>query len=114
MKTKDIPMLKEKILGILPITQAEIWKNLGIKRRDVSSLINVMVDDGLVKKTKVGGTFLVESLNGGNRRKKHKIDKKKGLSLLLSKSKKFSPCTGCAIDCDPPRCYALDKWIKDI
>lgn len=64
MKVKDIPILKKKVLDILPITQAEVWKKLGIDSSEGSELIRTMLAENLIKRTKEGGTYLIESPNG--------------------------------------------------
>jgi hypothetical protein len=32
---------------------------------------------------------------------------------LLAKGK-FSPCTGCTLDCYPATCYLLNEWVYDV
>lgn len=108
MKVKDIPALKQRVLDMLPVTQADMWKTLGISHRDGSQLIGIMVKENLVKKTKVDKTYLLESMNG-NKEKEKKVD----FSVLLSKDK-FSPCCGCEIECDPTHCQKLMDWIMGL
>lgn len=105
MKVKDIPIFRQRILDALPIVQAEIGKMLGIDHRDVSKLINAMVEEHLVQKTKADRTFLIEKYKGNGH------EKKKDFSVLLA-NEKFSPCCGCDLECDPAHCPKLDEWIK--
>ena len=106
MKVKEIPVLKQRVLDILPITQAEMWKVLGINHRDGSQLVGIMVKENLIKKTKADKTYLLESINGHENIKKKKAD----FNALLSKDK-FSPCCGCELECDPGECRKLTDWI---
>lgn len=110
MKLQDVPTFKQKVLDMLPVTQAEVWKNLGIGHRDGSSLIGLMVKESLIKKTKQDNTFLLEKI-GGNGHDKEK--KKKDYSVLLSKSGKFTPCSGCELNCVPTTCEKLTAWLLD-
>lgn len=106
MKTKDIPILEKRVLDMLPITQADIWKKLEIGRRDGSGLIISMLKHRLVKRTKIGGgTYLIEKLNGSEHNKETKFN------ILLSKSGAFSPCCGCSTACDPTKCSVLAEWV---
>lgn len=108
MKAKDIIVLKEKVLDMLPITQAEMWKNLGIGRRDGARLVGIMVHENIIKRTKSVSTFLLERLNGEKRYDKKKKSK---YSPLLSKSGTFSPCCGCGEECNSQTCELLIKWV---
>lgn len=110
MKTKDIPMLKQQVLDMLPITQSDVWKKLGIGHRDGSKLISIMTGECLIKKTRQNSTFLLEHINEDGRGKK-KVSKKSRHSPLLSKNGTFSPCCGCGKECDPAKCLSLAKWI---
>jgi len=108
MKVKDIPVLKQKVLDMLPVMQSDMWKNLGISHRDGSALVSIMIEEHLVKKTRRDGTFLLERINGdGN------IQKKKDFSVLLSKSGKFAPCIGCILECVPSKCTLLYIWLLE-
>lgn|SRR3990167_1259326 len=104
MKVKDIPILKQRVLDAMPITQAEVAKMLGIDRRDTSRLIAVMLKEHIIKRTKADNTFLLEK-NGSDVR-----EKKKDLGALLS-GEKFSPCCGCELVCDPAHCQKLTEWV---
>lgn len=99
--------IKQKILDILPITQPEMWKKLGLNRRKGSRLVNTMLKEGLIKRIKVDNVFLLENAKEVSREKK-----KKDFSALLSNQGKFSPCSGCNIECDPRICSMLDEWLK--
>lgn len=103
-KKVNMTNIKQKILDILPITQPEMWKKLGLNRRKGSRLVNTMLNEGLIKRTKVDNIFLLENANEVS----HK--KEKDFSALLSNSK-FSPCCGCMIECDPGTCNMLTVWL---
>jgi len=107
MKVKDIPILKQKVLDAIPITQAEVAKMLGIDRRDASRLIVTMLKEHIIKRTKTDNTFLLEK-NGSNVCEK----KEKGFEALLS-GDKFSPCCGCESECDPGQCQKLTEWVQN-
>lgn len=106
MKTKDIPIFKQKVLDMLPVTQAEVWKKLKIDSRSGSELINMMLKESLIERTRHDKTFMIERKNGSGPKKT-----KKDCSALLSKNGKFSPCCGCIIDCDPVKCVLLSEWL---
>lgn len=95
---------KQKILDMLPITQPDMWKKLGINRRSGSRLVNAMLEEGLIKRTKVDNIFLLEKAGEVS----HK--KEKDFSALLSNNR-FSPCCGCMIECDPRTCNMLTEWL---
>lgn len=107
MKTKDIPSLKQKVLNMVPITQAEVWKTLGIGHRDGSTLVNIMLCENLITKRKLNNTFLLERRNGERRK-----DDRPKYSSLLSARGSFSPCCGCNIECEPYQCDLLVEWVK--
>lgn len=109
MKTKDVPAFKQKIMDMLPITQAEVWKTLGINCRDGSELIEIMLKEDLIKKTRLKKTFLIEAKNG--HRTKEKLKSESEFYILLSNTGEFSPCCGCVVECNPPRCILLDRWL---
>ena len=104
MKTKEIPSLEQQVLGMLPITQAEVWKCLGIGHRDGSSLVSIMIGENLIKKKRFKGTFILERKDGDNKKPEH--------SPLLSNEGKFSPCCGCERICEPDKCELLVEWVK--
>ena len=64
MKTKDLPVFKQKILNMLPITQADMWKKLEIGSREGSYIVNVMLEEHLLTRTRKDGRFLLEKSNG--------------------------------------------------
>jgi len=108
MKAEDIPFLKKKVLDMLPITQSEMWKTLGIGHRDGSKLINIMLKEELIKRKRYDGTFLIERLDEKEKSEESEYSK---YSPLLSKDGKFSPCCGCARDCNIQTCELLTEWV---
>jgi hypothetical protein len=108
MKIKDIPRLEEQVISILPITQAEMWKALGINSKDGSKLIGYMLNERHIKRTiiKIEGkrTFLLEHRNGNGHSKKTDYS-------ALQSGDKFSPCSGCGKECVPANCIQLAEWI---
>ena len=106
MKIKDIPELKERVMTMLPATQTDIWKTLGIGHRDGGMLISIMTQENLIKRTKIKKTFLLEIVNGNGH------FKKTDYSVLLSGAK-FSPCSGCEKDCLPAYCIQLTEWVAN-
>ncbi len=93
---------------MLPVSQAEMWKVLGISSKDGSEHIGYLLNEKIVKRTtiKIDGkrTFLLESANGNGHAKRI------GYSVLLS-GDKFSPCCGCVEDCVPANCRQLAEWV---
>lgn len=108
MKTKDIPIFRQKVLDALPITQADVSKMLGIDHRDASKLIGIMLKEHVINRTKVDRTFLINKDGSGD--DEGKKEKKKDFGGLLSEGK-FSPCCGCESNCDPGNCQRLMEWI---
>jgi hypothetical protein len=104
MKAKDIPSFEQQVLGMLPITQAEAWKCLGIGHRDGSALVSIMLGENLIKKTRFKKTFIIEI--------KNEESKKPESSPLLSNEGKFSPCCGCGRECELNKCELLTEWLK--
>lgn len=108
MKIKDIPRFKEQVIGMLPVTQAQMWKALGISSKDGSELIGYLLNEKIIKRTAINikgkRTFLLESANGNDR------SRKTDYSVLLY-GDRFSPCCGCEVDCIPIDCIRLTEWI---
>ncbi len=108
MKIKDIPRLTEQVFGMIPVTQTEKRKALGLSSQDSSELIGYLLNEKLIKRTtiKIGSSraFLLESANGNGHAKR--ID----YSVLLS-GEKFSPCCGCFEECVPVDCVRLKEWV---
>lgn len=108
MKIIDIPRLREQVIDMLPVTQAEIWKALGISSREGSELIGHLLGDKLIRRTRIKTdgkwTFLLESANGNGHHKKISF------SVLLY-GNAFSPCCGCGEDCVPAGCMRLTAWV---
>ena len=74
MKKEDLPVLKQKVLDMLPVYQADMWKTLGIDSKEGSSLVSIMLNERLIMRTRHDGHFLLEKMNG-NGHEKH-IDNK--------------------------------------
>ncbi len=108
MKIKDIPRLQEQVISMLPVSQAEMWKALGISSREGSELIGYMLGDKLIRRTRIKTdgklTFLLENANGNCH------DKKTDYSVLVSCGR-FSPCCRCEKDCVPASCLLLAEWV---
>lgn len=103
-KKRDTSLVKQEILGMLPVLQSDMWKKLCIGRGYASTLVDAMLKDGLIKRTKEDKTFLLEKAG------ETICKKEKGFSVLLRNSK-FSPCCGCTIECDPRTCHILTEWL---
>lgn len=106
MKIKDVPVFKQKVLEMLPVTQADVWKNLGIGHRDGSALIGIMIKEHLITKRKIDNTFMLEKKNGSGQ------EKKKDYSALINRSGNFSVCCNCQkLNCDAKTCKELAVWL---
>ncbi len=96
---------------MLPVSQAEMWKALGISSKEGSELIGYLLGDKLIRRTRIKTdgkwTFLLESANGNGHAKKT------GFFVLLS-GDRFSPCCGCEKDCVPKSCMQLAEWVISI
>ncbi len=62
MKRRDIPLFKQEVLDILPITQADMWKTLDISIRNGSDLAKIMLEEGLITRRKERGQLLLEKM----------------------------------------------------
>lgn len=106
MKVKDFPILRQKVLDMLPIMQADLSKKLDLDRRDVSRLVGKILEEKIIKRTKSNGTFLIEKSEKDNKK-----EDKKNFSVLIGSNGKFSPCCGCTIKCVPTNCKLLNEWL---
>jgi hypothetical protein len=73
-KAQDINVLKQKVLDVLPILQANIWKRLDACDCNYLELIDIMVKENLIVRTKQGSFFLLEAVNGDERKNNIKTD----------------------------------------
>jgi len=89
MKAKDMLVLKQKILDMLPINQADIWKRFNIGRWECSDLISAMIKENLVIKTKSGKSFYIESANEDIRRKANEEIKRKVDEMNYEKTAEY-------------------------
>lgn len=115
MKLKDIPILEQRVLAILPISQGEMWKTLGISSQDGADLVEVMLKDKLIKRTQIKESknrqrYMLEHFNG-NGKLRHKKKAGNKYAALIHNGQ-FSPCAGCQVDpCQPHVCAPLDEWV---
>ncbi len=105
MKIENIPSLKQRVLEILPVSQSELRKRLGIDHRDVSKLVIIMMKENIIKKKKLKTTYLLELI-----RRKKEISDIKGILIFKGK---FSPCCGCGGECFPANCHKLIEWAVE-
>ena len=66
MKTKDLPVFKQKVLDMLPVLQVDMWKKLDIDSREGSYIVNIMLEEHLLTRRRKDGSFLLEKLNGNS------------------------------------------------
>jgi len=88
------------------ILQRDIAKNLGISDARCSKLLIQLEKEGLITREWVR--------TGKSRGYLVKLVKKSVFKPLLSKDNKFAVCVGCVVDCNPPYCASLNKWIKNL
>ena len=90
------------------ILQKDIAKNLEISNARCSKLLIKLEKEGLITRERVrmnksrGYGYLV------------KLVKKSVFRPLLSENGRFAVCIGCIVDCNPPNCASLNKWIKNL
>jgi len=96
----SVDYLKKKVLEILPITQVNMWKTLGISDRDGSNLVNIMLEEKLITRKKQNRSFLLEGVDIKRKKDKNKVD----YMATLSRKNRFAPCCGCALECDATMC----------
>jgi len=98
-----IELIKSNREGIL---QSDVRKNLGIDSKKCSRLVSKLMKKHQIRRepelAKGRNTFRLYPLVFAGPGEKHK--------KLLAKGK-FSPCTGCTLDCSPETCYLLNEWI---
>jgi myosin heavy subunit len=64
MKTKDLPIFKQKILDMLPVKQVDMWRKLEIDSREGSYIVDIMLKENLLTRRRLDKSFLLEKLNG--------------------------------------------------
>jgi Lrp/AsnC family leucine-responsive transcriptional regulator len=103
---KMIELIKSNREGIL---QSDVRKNLKIDSKKCSRLVSKLMKKHQIRRepelAKGRNTFRLYSLTFSGPSEKHK--------KLLAKGK-FSPCTGCTLDCVPETCYPLNEWVYDV
>jgi len=87
MKTKDLPVFKQKVLDMLPVTQVDMWKKLEIDSREGSYIVNIMLKEHLLTRRRKDGSFLLEKSNGNvdNLNKEVDLELEKKADLELEK-----------------------------
>jgi len=98
-----IELIKSNREGIL---QSDVRKTLGIDSKKCSRLVSKLMKKFLIRRepelAKGRNTFRLHPLTFSGPSEKHK--------KLLAKGK-FSPCTGCILDCSPETCQPLNEWV---
>jgi hypothetical protein len=88
MKAKDLPVFKQKVLDMLPITQVDMWKKLEIDSREGSFIVNIMLKENLLTRKRKDGSFLLEKSNGNikdiNKEVDFELKKKEDADLVLN------------------------------
>src|SRR3989304_98154 len=107
-KLKDTNSLKKKVLDLLPITQSDMWKELGITSSAGSRLVDSMLEENLITRKKYDKTFILERVD-----KKVVDEEKKDYTALLSSKNRFAPCSGCVTDCEAGMCVLLAEWLLE-
>jgi DNA-binding Lrp family transcriptional regulator len=103
-RTKD---LIKQVLEILPITQSEMWKILGITSSAGARLVDTMLEENLITRKKHNNTFILDRVKKYD--KKDKVD----YTPLLSSKGRFTPCGGCTLECDADICVLLTEWLLE-
>jgi len=101
-----IELIKSNREGIL---QSDVRKTLKVDSKKCSRLVSKLMKKHLIRRepelAKGRNTFRLYPLTFSGPSEKHK--------KLLAKGK-FSPCTGCTLDCAPETCYMLNEWVCDV
>ncbi len=104
IEEKILKLIKSSKKGIL---QNELWKKAKIDSSKCSRILAKFEKEGQIsreKESKKGTTtYLVKYIG-------KKEGKTRNFKLLLI-GDMFSPCTGCAIECEPERCTILAEWV---
>jgi hypothetical protein len=106
-KPKDPNDLRRIILGMLPIAPSDLLESLDVSNRVCSTTINAMIKENLITRTEKNGHFLLEKAR--NKIKKSDINH----GILLSRKNRFTPCCGCALECDATVCMLLTEWLLE-
>ena len=103
LEEEMIELIKSNREGIL---QSDVRKTFGIDSKKCSRLVSKLMKKFMIRRepelAKGRNTFRLYPLTFSGPGVKHK--------KLLAKGK-FSPCTGCTLDCAPETCYPLNEWV---
>ena len=104
IEEKVLKLIKSSKNGIL---QNELWKKAKIDSSKCSRVLAALEKEGKISREKESKngvkTFLIKCTG----KKEEKI---KNFKLLLI-GDMFSPCTGCAVECEPEKCAILAEWV---
>jgi hypothetical protein len=92
---------------MLPIAPSDLLESLDVSNRVCSTTINAMIKENLITRTEKNGHFLLEKAR--NKIKKSDINH----GILLSRKNRFTPCCGCALECDATVCMLLTEWLLE-
>ncbi|MCZ7382273.1 MAG: MarR family transcriptional regulator [Candidatus Methanoperedens sp.] len=104
IEEKVLKLIKSSKNGIL---QNELWKKAKIDSSKCSRILAALEKEGKIsreKESKKGvKTYLIKYIG-------KKEEKTRNFKLLLI-GDMFSPCTGCALECEPEKCVILAEWV---
>lgn len=105
IEEKLLKLIKAKKKGVL---QSELWKKAKIDSSKCSRILAKLEKEGKIsreqEKAKGSKTYLIKFIG-------KKEAPTKNFKLLLV-GEFFSPCTGCALECEPERCVPLSQWVS--
>lgn len=105
IEEKLLKLIKAKKKGIL---QSQLWKTAKIDSSKCSRILAKLEKEGKIKReqqtSKGSKTYLIKYT-------KKKEEPTKDFSMLLVWDF-FSPCTGCALECEPELCAPLSQWVS--
>jgi Lrp/AsnC family leucine-responsive transcriptional regulator len=104
IEEKVLKLIKSRKNGLL---QNELWKKANIDSSKCSRILAKLEKEGKIsreKESKKGvKTYLIKYIE-------KKEEKPRNFKLLLI-GNMFSPCTGCALECEPEKCILLAEWV---
>ncbi len=104
IEEKILKLIKSRKNGVL---QNELWKKVDIDSSKCSRILAKLEKEGKIsreKESKKGiKTYLIKFIE-------KKAEKPRNFKLLLI-GDMFSPCTGCALECEPEKCVLLEEWV---
>jgi hypothetical protein len=104
-KKKVTNDLRKTILNMLPIEPSKLLEKLDVDNRVLSGTINEMIKENIITRIESKGCFILEKVQKNVKKRITSYE------AMLSSKRRFSPCCGCALNCDAGTCTMLTEWL---